>query len=175
MRRILFLLAAACCACCTPDNQPVDRFAWEIQTSGYDLAASDFRGETDAARFRRQIREFPWRERGMEGRTSTLAVTDLLTDRTLFVSSNSDYGFTVGCISPDRKQLLGIPRRIRTADVCRMAIMPEVEKLAEGFFSRDGELLDSLLSKGHGRVQSPESASWGRYLAKKRNYLKKAE
>lgn len=169
-KRSLILLALAACACDGNLPAPVDRFVWELQSSAYAPAQSEVRGDTDAERFRGILRRFSWDDAMASRHDATCAVTDLLDNRTLFVSSDAErLLFRVGIVSPQRGN------RPRQIDRCSVADPQRVDSLVVGFFARDTARINRLMARCDNREQLPEPISPKEYRAKIERYLNRAE
>lgn len=170
MRRLTLLLALAACACGDPKPLPVDRFVWEMQNSEYDPAQSDLRGEITEEQFQKAIKGFSWFNTMGQQKTMTYAVTDLLSDRTLYISSDhANFGFRVGLVLPDPKS---DSRRINRY---RIDALPRVDSLLTGFFTRDMALVNRQVN-GFGQSERlAEPITRKEHEARVRKYMNNAE
>ena len=76
---------------CARENPCIDAFCWDVQTAGMAQEESDIKGETDLDGFLSEIERFPWYDQAVLAERNptlspTVSVTDLKTDRSVFIS-----------------------------------------------------------------------------------------
>ena len=76
---------------CARENPCIDAFCWDVQTAGMAQEESDIKGETDLDGFLAEIERFPWYDQAVLAERNptlspTVSVTDLKTDRSVFIS-----------------------------------------------------------------------------------------
>ena len=95
---------------CARENPCIDAFCWDVQTAGMAQEESDIKGETDLDGFLAEIERFPWYDQAVLAERNptlspTVSVTDLKTDRSVFISvglaGSRKVGCGVGYIYPD--------------------------------------------------------------------------
>ena len=90
-----FLLFLGLFSCGGPANRPVDVFIWDQLRADEDPERVEPAGTCGADEFLAEMERFPWHEQAREAlkfrkNSPTLSVTDLKTDRSLFISSAVD-------------------------------------------------------------------------------------
>ena len=94
---------------CARENPCIDAFCWDVQTAGMAQEESDIKGETDLDGFLAEIERFPWYDQAVLAERNptlspTVSVTDLKTDRSVFISvglaGSRKVSYWVGYIYP---------------------------------------------------------------------------
>ena len=97
---------------CARENPCIDAFCWDVQTAGMAQEESDIKGETDLDGFLAEIERFPWYDQAVLAERNptlspTVSVTDLKTDRSVFISvglaGSRKVSYWVGYIYPVQK------------------------------------------------------------------------
>ena len=111
---------------CARENPCIDAFCWDVQTAGMAQEESDIKGETDLDGFLSEIERFPWYDQAVLAERNptlspTVSVTDLKTDRSVFISvglaGSQKVSYWVGYIYPVQKRFLGIDRLFRRVEM----------------------------------------------------------
>ena len=171
-----FLLFLGLFSCGTPANRPVDAFIWDQLRAHEDPDRVEPVGTCDADEFLAAMERFPWHEQAREAlkfrkNSPTLSVTDLKTDRSLFISSAVDdkdrLGYFVGYVYPAEAGMRA-PRRVSIYEVERMDAIREMVVV---FFRRDEVALKRLLGEHPKYMEARDHAGWEKYLKTKQKFI----
>ena len=128
---------------CARENPCIDAFCWDVQTAGMAQEESDIKGETDLDGFLAEIERFPWYDQAVLAERNptlspTVSVTDLKTDRSVFISvglaGSRKVSYWVGYIYPVQKRFLGIDRLFPSCGDVRNGTNGSDYSDREGFF-----------------------------------------
>lgn len=128
---------------CARENPCIDAFCWDVQTAGMAQEESDIKGETDLDGFLAEIERFPWYDQAVLAERNptlspTVSVTDLKTDRSVFISvglaGSRKVSYWVGYIYPVQKRFLGIDRLFLPCGDVRNGTNGSDYSDREGFF-----------------------------------------
>lgn len=128
---------------CARENPCIDAFCWDVQTAGMAQEESDIKGETDLDGFLSEIERFPWYDQAVLAERNptlspTVSVTDLKTDRSVFISvglaGSRKVSYWVGYIYPVQKRFLGIDRLFLSCGDVRNGTNGSDYSDREGFF-----------------------------------------
>ena len=152
---------------CARENPCIDAFCWDVQTAGMAQEESDIKGETDLDGFLAEIERFPW---------PTVSVTDLKTDRSVFISvglaGSRKVSYWVGYIYPVQKRFLGIDRLFRRVEMYETERMDRIIPIVKAFFGRDDQELRRRLAPLSPYLRVKESGGWSAYMDKKQQIVK---
>lgn len=171
-----FLLFLGLFSCGTPANRPVDAFIWDQLRAHEDPDRVEPVGTCDADEFLAGMERFPWHEQAREAlkfrkNSPTLSVTDLKTDRSLFISAavddNDRLGYFVGYVYPAEAGMRA-PRRVSIYEVERMDAIREMVVV---FFCRDEVALKRLLGEHPKYMDARDHAGWEKYLKTKQKFI----
>ena len=136
---------------CARENPCIDAFCWDVQTAGMAQEESDIKGET-------------------------VSVTDLKTDRSVFISvglaGSRKVGYWVGYIYPVQKRFLGIDRLFRRVEMYETERMDRIIPIVKAFFGRDDQELRRRLAPLSPYLRVKESGGWSAYMDKKQQIVK---
>lgn len=180
------LLGLALFSCnITVENKAVDAFGWEVLTADSSPDSARIMGLTDQTRFLASIAKFPWADQtrladSLRKVSPTLSVTDLQTDRTLFISSIStgqtgQLSYYIGYIYPVEKTGWSGTQTYRQVDTYEVNEIDKVRQIVSLFFNRTNQTLQKLKNYQLVLPGTPELGSWEKYVKYKGNYLKAAK
>ena len=157
---------------CARENPCIDAFCWDVQTAGMAQEESDIKGETDLDGFLSEIERFPWNPT----LSPTVSVTDLKTDRSVFISvglaGSQKVSYWVGYIYPVQKRFLGIDRLFRRVEMYETERMDRIIPIVKAFFGRDDQELRRRLAPLSPYLRVKESGGWSAYMDKKQQIVK---
>lgn len=166
---------------CARENPCIDAFCWDVQTAGMAQEESDIKGETDLDGFLSEIERFPWYDQAVLAERNptlspTVSVTDLKTDRSVFISvglaGSRKVGYWVGYIYPVQKRFLGIDRLFRRVEMYETERMDRIIPIVKAFFGRDDQELRRRLAPLSPYLRVKESGGWSAYMDKKQQMVK---
>ena len=106
----------------------------------------------------------------------TVSVTDLKTDRSVFISvglaGSRKVGYWVGYIYPVQKRFLGIDRLFRRVEMYETERMDRIIPIVKAFFGRDDQELRRRLAPLSPYLRVKESGGWSAYMDKKQQIVK---
>lgn len=164
------------------ENPVIDAFGWEILTADASPDSSKYMGLTDLTHFLEAIDGFPWKAQTrladqLQKVSPTLSLTDLKTDRTLFISSIStdrpdELSYYVGYLLPISESTWFGTRIYRRAETYEICSINEIRPIVSLFFSRSNQLLPRLKNYPSVLPAAPERIKWKEYVKNKEKYLK---
>ena len=106
----------------------------------------------------------------------TVSVTDLKTDRSVFISvglaGSRKVSYWVGYIYPVQKRFLGIDRLFRRVEMYETERMDRIIPIVKAFFGRDDQELRRRLAPLSPYLRVKESGGWSAYMDKKQQIVK---
>ena len=150
------------------------RLAWRRRSP-------DIKGETDLDGFLAEIERFPWYDQAVLAERNptlspTVSVTDLKTDRSVFISvglaGSRKVSYWVGYIYPVQKRFLGIDRLFRRVEMYETERMDRIIPIVKAFFGRDDQELRRRLAPLSPYLRVKESGGWSAYMDKKQQIVK---
>lgn len=163
-------------SCGMPTNPPVDVFVWDQLRAHEDSDRVEPVGTCEVDEFLAEMERFPWHEQAREAlkikkNSPTLSVTDLKTDRSLFISSavddNDRLGYFVGYVYPGEEGTR-VPRCVSLYEVEQMEAIREMIVV---FFRRDEDALKRLLGEHPKYMDARDNAGWEKYLKMKQKFM----
>ena len=171
-----FLLVLGLFSCRTPANRPVDAFVWEQLLAHEDPDQVEPVGRCDVDGFLSEMERFPWHEQAREAlkvkkNSPTLSVTDLQTDRSLFISGAVDdqdrVGYFIGYVYPGEQGT----RARRYVNIYEVEQMGTIREMVVLFFRRDEVALKRLLREQPKYMDARDNADWEKYLKMKQRFI----
>ena len=171
-----FLLFLGLFSCGTPANRPVDVFIWDQLRAHEDPDQVEPVGTCDAGEFLAGMERFPWHEQAREARkikknSPTLSVTDLKTDRSLFISAAVDdkdrLGYFVGYVYSGEEGM----RAPRCVEIYEVEQRDAIREMVVLFFRRDEAALKRLLREHPKYMDARDHAGWEKYLKTKQKFI----
>ena len=171
-----FLLFLGLFSCGMPANRPVDVFIWDQLRAHEDPDHVEPAGTCDADEFLAEMERFPWHEEAREAvkfkkNSPTLSVTDLQTDRSLFISGavddNDRLGYFIGYVYPGEEGT----RAPRYVSLYEVEQMETIREMVVQFFRRDEVALKRLLSEQPKYMDARDQTGWEKYLRMKQKFI----
>ena len=171
-----FLLFLGLFSCGGPTNRPVDVFVWDQLRAHEDPERVEPVGTCEVDEFLAEMARFPWHEQAREAlkikkNSPTLSVTDLKTDRSLFISSAVDdsdrLGYFVGYVYPGEEGM----RARRYVSLYEVEQMEAIREMVLLFFRRDEVALKRLLGEQPKYMDARDHVGWEKYLKIKQKFM----
>ena len=140
-----------------------------------------YKGRDGSRRFLSEIERFPWYDQAVLAERNptlspTVSVTDLKTDRSVFISvglaGSQKVSYWVGYIYPVQKRFLGIDRLFRRVEMYETERMDRIIPIVKAFFGRDDQELRRRLAPLSPYLRVKESGGWSAYMDKKQQIVK---